>query len=157
VDRLLDATRSQELPPFLATDPGVNSGLMLAQYTAAVLVAENRRLAVPASVDSIPTSSMREDHVSMGWHAARKLRRVLANPTRILAVEVLCAAAGRDLRVPLQPAPATATIRDLLRTRIPAPGPDRFLFLAPELEAAEELVRAGQILLAISDTAGQLD
>jgi histidine ammonia-lyase len=77
VDRHLDAHRSHGLPPFLAADPGVDSGLMLAQYTAAALVAECRRLAVPASVDSIPTSALQEDHVSMGWAAARKLRRVL--------------------------------------------------------------------------------
>lgn len=154
VDRLLDATRSQGLPPFLAIDAGVNSGLMLAQYTAAALVAENRRLAVPASVDSIPTSGMQEDHVSMGWAAARKLRRVLANLARILAIEAVCAVAGLDLRAPLKPAPATGAVRDLLRTRIPAPGPDRFL--APDLAVAEELVRTGRLLGAAVAVEGPL-
>jgi histidine ammonia-lyase len=154
VDRLLDATRSDGLPPFLSTDAGVNSGLMLAQYTAAALVAENRRLAVPASTDSVPTSGMQEDHVSMGWHAARKLRQVLANLARILAIEAVCAAAGLDLRAPLRPAPATAAVRDLLRTRVLPPGPDRFL--APELEAAESLVRDGAVLRAVAGTVGDL-
>jgi histidine ammonia-lyase len=154
VDRLLDATRSGGLPPFLSTDAGVNSGLMLAQYTAAALVSENRRLAVPASTDSVPTSGMQEDHVSMGWHAARKLRQVLDNLSRILAIESVCAAAGLDLRAPLRPAPATVALRDLLRTRIPAPGSDRFL--APELEAADELTRSGLMLRMAEGAAGEL-
>jgi histidine ammonia-lyase len=154
IDRLLDATRSAGLPPFLAAEAGVNSGLMLAQYTAAALVAENRRLAVPASVDSIPTSGMQEDHVSMGWAAARKLRRVLANLARVIAIEAVCAAAGLDLRAPLRPAPGTDSVRALLRTRIPAPGPDRFL--APDLEAAEDLARTGALLAAAEATAGAL-
>jgi histidine ammonia-lyase len=154
VDRLLDATRSSGLPPFLSTDAGVNSGLMLAQYTAAALVSENRRLAVPASTDSVPTSGMQEDHVSMGWHAARKLRQVLDNLSRILAIESVCAAAGLDLRAPLRPAPATVALRDLLRTRIPAPGSDRFL--APELEAADELTRSGLMLRMAEGAAGEL-
>ena len=102
-DRLLDATRSHGLPPFLTAEPGVNSGLMIAQYTQAALVAENRRLAAPASVGSLPTSAMQEDHVSMGWAAARKLRTSLQNLGRILAVELTCAAHGLDLRAPLQP------------------------------------------------------
>src|SRR3712207_332112 len=127
VDRLLDPTRSCGLPPFLAPEAGVNSGLMLAQYTAAALVAENRRLAQPASVDSLPTSGMQEDHVSLGWHAARKLRRVLDNLARVIAVEAVCAADGLDLRAPLGPSPASRAVRDLLRTRVAGPGPDRHL------------------------------
>ena len=107
-DRMLDPHRSQGLPPFLADDPGVDSGLMIAQYTAAALVAENKRLAVPASVDSIPTSAMQEDHVSMGWAAARKLRVVVANLRSIVAVELVTAARAIDLRAPLAPSPATA-------------------------------------------------
>ncbi len=106
-DRLLDVTRSHGLPPFLTTDAGVNSGMMIAHYTQAGMVAENRRLAAPASVDSLPTSAMQEDHVSMGWGAARKLRQSVANLGRILAVEVSCAARGLDLRAPLQPGAAT--------------------------------------------------
>ena len=102
-DRLLDRTRSHGLPPFLAPDAGVDSGMMIAHYTQAAMVAENRRLAVPAGVDTIPTSAMQEDHVSMGWGAARKLRRSVANLERILAVELVCAARGLDLRAPLAP------------------------------------------------------
>jgi histidine ammonia-lyase len=154
VDRLLDAGRSRGLPPFLAPEAGVNSGLMIAQYTAAALVAENRRLAAPASVDSLPTSAMQEDHVSMGWGAARKLRQVLDNLARIVAVEVLCAGHGLDLRAPLRPAPATGAVRDLLRTRVAGPGPDRFL--APDLAASEELVRGGAVLAAAQGVTGEL-
>jgi histidine ammonia-lyase len=146
VDRLLDPHRSAGLPPFLAPEPGVNSGLMLAQYTAAALVAENRLLANPASTDSVPTSGMQEDHVSMGWSAGLKLRRLLVNLSRILAVELLCAARALELRAPLAPAPATAAVRDLVGARTGRPGPDRFL--APELAAAEELVISGAVLEA---------
>src|SRR5213075_2935263 len=99
-DRMLDATRSHGLPPFLASDPGVDSGHMIAQYTQAAIVSELKRLAVPASVDSIPSSAMQEDHVSMGWSAARKLRRALDGLTRVLAIELLTAARGIQLRAP---------------------------------------------------------
>ncbi len=154
IDRLLDDTRSRGLPPFLSPAPGVNSGLMVAQYTAAALVAENRRLAYPASVDSLPTSGMQEDHVSMGWGAAVKLCQVLENLARIIAIEAVCAARALDLRAPLEPAPATRAVRDLLRSRIPGLGPDRFL--APELLAAEELVRSGALLKAAEEVIGPL-
>jgi histidine ammonia-lyase len=153
-DRLLDPARSHGLPPFLAPDAGVNSGLMLAQYTQAAMVAENRRLAGPASVDSIPTSAMQEDHVSMGWAAARKLRTVVANLTRILAVELTCAARGLDLRAPLQPGPGTAAALAAVRGRIDGPGPDRWV--APDLDAADELVRSGAVLDAIEAEVGAL-
>ncbi|HEX8002420.1 MAG TPA: histidine ammonia-lyase [Mycobacteriales bacterium] len=138
-DRLLDKGRSHGLPPFLADDPGVDSGLMIAHYTAAGMVAENRRLAVPASADSLPTSAMQEDHNSLGWGAARKLRRAVDNLRRILAVELVCAARGLDLRAPLAPAAATGRVRDALRAVVPGPGPDRWL--APELAAAEAWLR----------------
>lgn len=140
-DRLLDTSRNHGLPPFLADDPGVDSGLMIAQYTQAALVSENKRLAVPASVDSIPSSAMQEDHVSMGWSAARKLRNLIGNLTRILAIELVTAARGIELRSPLQSAAVTADVVSRLRGEVPGHGPDRFL--APELEAAEFLVRAG--------------
>ncbi len=153
-DRLLDHTRSHGLPPFLAEDPGVNSGLMLAHYSQAAMVAENRRLAAPASVDSLPTSAMQEDHVSMGWGAARKLRDSLANLGRILAVELVCAARGLDLRAPLQPGPGTAAALAALREVVPGPGPDRFL--APELAAAEELVGSGALVAAVESRIGAL-
>ena len=98
VDRMLDPAFSRGLPPFLAPEAGTNSGFMLAQYTAASLVSENKVLAHPASVDTIPTSGKQEDHVSMGWTAVRKLREVVANVRTCLAVEILCAAQGVDLR-----------------------------------------------------------
>jgi histidine ammonia-lyase len=153
-DRLLDAARSHGLPPFLADDPGVDSGMMLAGYTQAAMVAENRRLAAPASVDSLPTSAMQEDHVSMGWGAARKLRAVVSNLTRIVAVELCCAARGLDLRAPLAPAAGTRAALDVLRSRVPGPGPDRFL--APELAVVEELVRSGAVLDAVEAAVGPL-
>jgi histidine ammonia-lyase len=103
------------------------------------MVAENRRNAVPASADTLPTSGMQEDHNSMGWGAARKLRRAVDNLRRILAVEIVCAARGLDLRAPLEPAPATGRVVASLRSVVPGPGPDRWL--APELAAAEEWVR----------------
>jgi histidine ammonia-lyase len=138
-DRMLDRNRSHGLPPFLADDPGVDSGLMIAQYTQAALVSENKRLAVPASVDSIPSSAMQEDHVSMGWHAARKLRSAIDNLAHILAIELVTAARAIELRAPLTPAPATAAVIEQLRRTVPGTGPDRFL--APELAAAEVFVR----------------
>jgi histidine ammonia-lyase len=150
----LDVSRSHGLPAFLADDPGVNSGLMLAHYAQAAITAENRRLAAPASVDSIPTSAMQEDHVSMGWGAARKLRTVTANLARILTVELICAARGLDLRAPLRPAPGTAAALSCLRGRIPGFGPDRFV--APELAAVEELVASGAVLEAVEDAVGGL-
>lgn len=152
VDRLLDPVRSAGLPPFLAFEPGVNSGLMLAQYTAAALVAENRLLAHPASSDSLPTSGMQEDHVSLGWSAGLKLRRLLGNLARVLAVELLCAARALDLRSPLAPAVATAAARDLVRARTGGVGPDRLL--APELAEAERLVRSGVAVAAAESALG---
>jgi histidine ammonia-lyase len=153
-DRLLDVTRSYGLPPFLTEDAGVQSGLMLAQYTQAAMVAENRRLAAPASVDSLPTSAMQEDHVSMGWGAARKLRTVVANLARILGVELLCAGHGLDLRAPLEPGPATAAALAVLRAEVAGPGPDRFL--APDLAAAERLTGSGALVGAVERVTGGL-
>ncbi len=154
IDRMLDPHRSDGLPPFLAEEPGVNSGMMVAQYTAAALVAENRRLAAPASVDSIPTSGMQEDHVSMGWGAGLKLRSVIDNLTSILAVELVVAARALDLRAPLKPSPATGAVLALVRNHIKGMGPDRVL--APELAAAVTLVRSGQIIAAAEGAAGRL-
>ena len=154
VDRLLDPHRSQGLPPFLAHEPGVNSGLMVAQYTAAALVAENRRLAAPASVDSVPTSGMQEDHVSMGWGAALKLRTVLDNLAHILAVELCAAVRAQELRRPLEPSPATAAVRDVLRQQVAGSGPDRVV--APELAAAQAMIRSGAIIEAAESVTGRL-
>ena len=127
MDRVLDRTRSHGLPPFLANEVGVDSGLMIGQYTAASMCAENRRLAAPASVDSLPTSGMQEDHVSMAWGAVRKLRKVVDNLRRILAIELVIGARAVDLRAPLRPAPATGAVIAALRDVVPGPGPDRVL------------------------------
>jgi histidine ammonia-lyase len=143
-DRMLDMARSHGLPAFLANDPGVDSGYMIAQYTQAAVVSELKRLAVPASVDSIPSSAMQEDHVSLGWSAARKLRRAVGGLTTVLAVELLTAARALDFRAPLAPAPVTAAVRDLVRSRVEGPGADRHV--AAEIAAAEELVASGAVL-----------
>jgi histidine ammonia-lyase len=153
-DRLLDASRSHGLPPFLANDPGVDSGLMLAHYAQASIVSEGRRLAVPASVDSLPTSAMQEDHVSMGWGAARKLRSAVAGLGRVLAVELVCAGRGLDLRAPLRPGPGTAAALAALRSVVDGPGPDRFV--APDLEAACELVRSAELVASVEAAVGEL-
>jgi histidine ammonia-lyase len=145
-DRFLDPARNQGLPPFLAQEVGVDSGLMIAQYTAAGIVSELKRLAAPASVDSIPSSAMQEDHVSMGWAAARKLRRAIDGLARVIAIEVMTAARGADLRAPLQPGPATGAVIAALRARVPGPGPDRHL--SPEIEATYALVRSGALRAA---------
>ncbi len=154
-DRFLDKARNHGLPPFLAHDPGVDSGHMIAQYTQAAIVSEMKRLANPASVDSIPSSAMQEDHVSMGWSAARKLRRSVDGLTRVVAIEVLTAARALDLRAPLTPSPATAAVVRLFReSGIQGPGPDRHL--SPEIEAAVELVRSGAVLSSVEAVIGEL-
>jgi histidine ammonia-lyase len=154
VDRLLDVCRSRELPAFLSPDPGVNSGLMIAQYTAAGIVAENRRLAGPASVDSLPTSGMQEDHVSMGWAATRKLRTVLDNLTSLLAVELLAAVRGLQLRAPLTPSPAGRAASAAVSPFAGEPGPD--IFLAPVLESARALVAGRELRDAVESAVGPL-
>lgn len=153
-DRMLDVARSHGLTPFLAGDAGVDSGHMIGHYTQAGIVSELKRLAVPASVDSIPTSAMQEDHVSMGWSAGRKLRRAVDGLTQVLAIEVLTAARALDLRAPLTPAPATAAVLASLRERVEGPGPDRWL--APEIAAATDGVRDGSLLAAAQAVTGPL-
>ena len=147
-DRMLDKARSHGLPAFLADDPGVDSGLMIAQYTQAALVSENKRLAVPASVDSIPSSAMQEDHVSMGWSAARKLRQAIENLTKIVGIEYFTAARAIDLRSPLKPAPITGAALAQLRKITAGVGPDRFL--APEMAVAVAIVASGSIAALVS-------
>jgi histidine ammonia-lyase len=156
-DRMLDAARSHGLPPFLADDPGVDSGHMIAHYTQAAVVSELKRLAVPASVDSIPSSAMQEDHVSMGWSAARKLRRAVDGLTRVLAVELLTAARALELRAPLEPAAATGAVVAGLRAGagVAGAGPDRYL--SPEIEAAVGYVACGASVRAAEAVAGPLE
>jgi histidine ammonia-lyase len=146
IDRMLDPARSQGLPPFLSPRAGTNSGFMISHYAAASLAEENRRLAVPASVGSLPTSAMQEDHNSLGWSAGRKLRRVLENLARILAVEALCAAQAVELRAPLRPGPATSAVLTRIRREVPSMADDRFM--APDLERASELVQSGELVRA---------
>ncbi|MFF0446889.1 histidine ammonia-lyase [Streptomyces sp. NPDC004609] len=154
-DRLLDRNRSHGLPPFLADDAGVDSGLMIAQYTQAALVGEMKRLAVPASADSIPSSAMQEDHVSMGWSAARKLRTSVAALGRIIAVELYAATRAIELRHGLTPAPASRAAIDALRAAgVGGPGPDRYL--APDLEAVDAFVREGRLIAAVERVTGPL-
>lgn len=149
-DRMLDPARSHGLPAFLVDDPGVDSGMMIAQYTQAGLVSDMKRLAVPASVDSIPSSAMQEDHVSMGWHAARKLRSAVENFRRVLAVELVAAARAIELRAPLQPSAATgAAVRVIREAGVPGPGPDQYM--APQLAAAEQALRDGSVLAAVAE------
>ncbi|GAA2320992.1 histidine ammonia-lyase [Streptomyces kunmingensis] len=154
-DRLLDKNRSHGLPPFLAEDAGVDSGLMIAQYTQAALVSEMKRLAVPASADSIPSSAMQEDHVSMGWSAARKLRTAVDNLTRIIAVELYAATRAIELREGLEAAPASrAVVAAARKAGVEGPGPDRFL--APDLAAADAFVRSGALVEAVETVTGPL-
>ncbi len=153
-DRILDPERSSGLPPFLATQPGLNSGYMLAQYTAAALVAENRVLSHPASVESIPTSGSQEDHVSMGWGAAKKLWDVLDNTTRVLAVEVICAVEGLEHREPLQPGLGTAAAADAIRAVVPRLTADRPP--GPAIEEVAGLIDRGEFCSAVGAAVGSL-
>jgi histidine ammonia-lyase len=153
-DRFLDVARNGGLQAFLADDPGVDSGHMIAQYTQAAIVSELKRLAAPASVDSIPSSAMQEDHVSMGWSAGRKLRRCVDGLTRVLAVELLTAARAMDLRAPLEPAAGTAAVRAALRASVEGPGPDRYL--TPEIDAVFDLIRSGAVTAAAKSAVGPM-
>ncbi|MCQ9367051.1 histidine ammonia-lyase [Brevibacterium sp. 50QC2O2] len=150
-DRAMDPARNQGLHAFLADDPGVDSGLMIAHYTQAALVSETKRLAAPASVDSIPSSAMQEDHVSMGWHAARKLRKAVDNLTSVLGIELYAAARATELR-DAAPAPVTGAVIAGLRELVPGCGPDRFM--SPELAATIEYVRSGSALTAAEAATG---
>ena len=147
-DRLLDVNRSYGLPAFLAHKAGVDSGLMIAQYAQAALVSEMKRLATPASVDSIPSSGMQEDHVSMGWHAARKLRKSLDAFRDVVAIEMLASARALALRAPLTPSPVTGAVAEKVNARSGGPGHDRWL--SPEIAAVSELVASRELLDLVS-------
>ena len=153
-DRMLDRNRSHGLPPFLAADPGVDSGMMIGHYTQAAMVAENRRLATPASVDTIPTSALQEDHVSMGWSACRKLRAAVTNLRRILAVELVVAARAVEIRE-LQPGRGVAAAVARLRREVPGIAPDRWL--SPELSAAEAMLADPSFVDDIAAATGGLE
>jgi histidine ammonia-lyase len=132
----------------------VDSGHMIAQYTQAAIVSELKRLANPASVDSIPSSAMQEDHVSMGWSAARKLRRAIDGLTRVLAIEVYTAARGIDMRAPLAASPATAAVITAIRDSVAGPGTDRYL--SPEIDAVVALASSGALVAAAESVTGPL-
>ena len=153
--RLLDPGTNNGLPAFLVPSSGLNSGLMLAQYTAASLVSECKSLAHPASVDSIPSSAGQEDHVSMGMTSARHARGIVANAEVVVAIEVMAAAQGLDLRAPLRPAGGTGAARDAIREAIPFLDADREL--GPDIDAATELVRNGTLVGAVESAVGDLD
>jgi histidine ammonia-lyase len=142
VAMLIDAGVSR-LPPFLTADPGLNSGFMIAHVTAAALASENKSLAHPASVDSLPTSANQEDHVSMATFAARRLQPMIANTAHILGIELLAAAQGIEFLRPLRSSVALESVHALLRTRCPAMMQDRYL--APDIETATRLVRDGSL------------
>jgi histidine ammonia-lyase len=159
-DRMLDPAHSHGLPAFLVLDPGVNSGFMLAQYTQASLVSTGKRLAMPASVDSIPTSGTTEDHVSMGWDAGRKLRDAIDNASIVVAIEALCAAQALDLRAlhghedapDMVPSEATAAVVAAIRSEVAMLDVDRAL--APDIEAVTQMVRDGRLLRAAESVIG---
>lgn len=153
IERLVNPMLSG-LPAFLVSDGGLNSGFMIAQYTAAALVSENKVLAHPASVDSIPTSANKEDHVSMGTIAARKGREIVANAEHVIAIELLCAAQALDLFTNLKPGEGTLAAYQAIRRVIPHLDTDRFL--APDIAAMRELMRSGAILAAVEERLGEL-
>jgi histidine ammonia-lyase len=155
IDRLLDPQHSAGLPAFLSPQPGVNSGYMLAQYTAAALVAENRVLSHPASVESIPTSGSQEDHVSMGWGAGLKLAEVVENAIRVVAVELLCAVQGIEYRRPLDPSPATRAVAARIREVVPPLEEDRAI--SAEIETVADLVRSGELVATAERITGELE
>lgn len=142
-DRMLDPSRSQGLPPFLAANPGVESGYMITQYVQAALVAENKVLSHPASVDTVPTSAGQEDHVSMGWGAARKLLTVIENVRHVLAVEILCATQAIGYRAPLEPAAGTGRLVEAVRETVPPLQGDRSH--SADIEAVAAMIESGQI------------
>ncbi|WP_375691162.1 histidine ammonia-lyase [Pseudooceanicola sp. LIPI14-2-Ac024] len=148
---MVDPTLSFDLPPFLTPEPGLNSGLMIAEVTTAALMSENKHLAHPCSTDSTPTSANQEDHVSMAAHGARRLKRMNENLSVILGVELMCAAQGVEFRAPLTTSPALQSLMATVRGVVPTVSDDRYM--ADDLAAAAALVRAGRV----SDACGIRD
>jgi histidine ammonia-lyase len=144
---MVDPTLSHDLPPFLTPDPGLNSGLMIAEVTSAALMSENKHMANPCSTDSTPTSANQEDHVSMAAHGARRLKPMIANLTQIIGIEVLCAAAGIEFRRPLETSAPLRAVLARLRQSVPPLAEDRYM--APDLAEVAELVRTGALLDAL--------
>lgn len=152
--RLVDAKLSNGLPAFLTPRPGLHGGLMIAQYTAAALVNENKALAWPLPADSIPTSANQEDHVSMGMGMALHVQRILENVRTVVAIEYLCAAQALEFRKPLAPAKGTGAAFKALRARVPKLEGDRML--KPDIDAVREAVAKGEVLRAVEDAVGEL-
>jgi histidine ammonia-lyase len=140
---MVDPTLSFDLPPFLTPEPGLNSGLMIAEVTTAALMSENKHAANPCVTDSTPTSANQEDHVSMAAHGARRLGAMVSNLERILGVELICAAQGVEFRAPLKSSAPVRAVIAALRANVAPLTADRFL--APDLDRAAECVRAGRI------------
>jgi histidine ammonia-lyase len=153
VNRLVNPDLSG-LPAFLTKDGGLRSGLMIAQYTAAALVSENKVLAHPASVDSIPTSADQEDHVSMGTIAARKARKILENVQNVIAIELLCASQGIDLLHPLMPSKPLQLVHQEIRKKVPVLEDDRVL--AKDIAMIGEMITEGRIVGRAEEAAGTL-
>ena len=153
VARLVDHKLS-DLPPFLVSDSGVNSGFMIPQYTAAAIVSENKVLAHPSVVDSIPTSANQEDHVSMGGYSARKGRQILDNTNRVIAVEMVNAAQGMDFRAPLKPGKGSGAAFKEFRKHVPFYEKDQFM--QPLLLKSLELVENGTVVKAVEEAIGEL-
>jgi histidine ammonia-lyase len=153
IERLVNPKLSG-MPAFLIRDGGLNSGLMIAQYVAAALVSENKVLCHPASVDSIPTSANKEDHVSMGTIAARQCREIVANAERVIAVELLCVAQAMDLFTNLKPGEGAHAAYRCIRKKIPHLSEDRVI--ANDIEVMQGLMRSGEILRAVEQKVGRL-
>jgi histidine ammonia-lyase len=153
-ERLVNPALSDGLPPFLASDGGLNSGFMIPQYVAASLVSENKALCHPASVDSIPTSAGQEDHVSMGNAAGLKSWQVLANAERVVAIELLAGAQAVEFHAPLKPGVGPRAARELVRSISPRLGDDRSL--GDDIEALAAAIRDGSALTAIEADVGEL-
>ncbi len=145
---LVDPALSHGLPPFLTPEPGLNSGLMIAEVTSAALMSENRQRAAPASIDSTPTSANQEDHVSMACHAAHRLLAMARNLEGIIGIEAMAAAQGVELRAPLETSPRLRPVIAVIRAAVPRLGADRVL--APDISAAAGLVRDGALLEAVA-------
>ena len=153
IDRMTNGHTSG-LPAFLSPDPGRHSGFMVAQYTAAALVAENRLRAMPASVESIPTSADMEDHVSMGVHAAHKLAAVVTNTRNVLAIESLCAAQGLDL-LGMTSSVAVEAARRVVREHVPTLEADRPL--APDISTMRDVISRDLLATAVRHATGELE
>ncbi|MGF1551880.1 MAG: histidine ammonia-lyase [Paracoccaceae bacterium] len=141
---MVDPALSHDLPPFLTPDPGLNSGLMIAEVTSAALMSENKHLATPCVTDSTPTSANQEDHVSMAAHGARRLGAMTVNLEQILGIELLCASAGVEFRAPLETSAPLRRVLARLRETIAPLGEDRYL--APDLARARDLIASGALL-----------